>query len=58
MEEINWEKTKNVQNKPANQKVKNYYDMDEEVKYWSDYSNVKFTDRSYMLINQYDTATM
>lgn len=57
LEESNWEKSKNVQNEPKNF-TKKIYDMDNEVKYWSDYSNLKFNDRSYMLVNQYDTATM
>ncbi len=30
--------------------------MDEEVKYWSDYMKVKYHDRSYMLINEYQNA--
>ena len=35
--------------------MKNYlrddYEMNDEVKYWSDYLKLKYTDKSYMLIN-------
>ncbi|RNA34129.1 misato -like protein [Brachionus plicatilis] len=55
--EENWEKSKGHPNEPVSH-LKKHYDMDEQVKYWSDYSNVKYNDRSYMLVNQYDTATI
>lgn len=54
MEELNWDKSENE----SKSQTKKNYDMDNDVKYWSDYSNLKFNDKSYMLVNQYDTATM
>ncbi|CAF0836344.1 unnamed protein product [Brachionus calyciflorus] len=57
LEQMDWEKMQKHGQEPTSH-MKEEYDMDEQVKYWSDYSNVKFNDRSYMLINQYDTATI
>lgn len=37
--------------------MKEHYEMDEQVKYWSDYMRVKYNDRSYMLVNKYQAIS-
>ena len=36
--------------------LKENYDMDNEVKYWSDYSKLSYNDRSFTLINKYQNC--
>ena len=33
--------------------LKDYYEMDSQVKYWSDFMKQKYHDRSYVLTNKY-----